>query len=450
MSLLLLAIAKLISSVSRALNLGNGGTWPGEIAFRFRPDILKLFSAQLKKGSIVVAGTNGKTTTTLMIKRILENQGYTVIHNDSGANLINGIVSAFIQSSSWTGWVDADWGVFEVDENSLPLVISNFKYQISKTQIKEKELILVFLNLFRDQLDRYGEVDVIAEKWGKALNELPEETKIILNADDPQIAFLGKELKMQVIYFGLDDPESFLKDKEHATDSTFCLNCGNRLEYEGIYYSHIGIWKCEKCLYKRPQPEISKWPDILPGLYNKYNTLAAVAVGKTLGITDTKIKYSLSDFSPAFGRQEELEVHGKKIKIFLAKNPAGFNESLRTVISLGAKEILLVLNDRIPDGKDISWIWDVDFEMMPAYITPVISGDRAHDLALRIKYAKQAHILPKGAVSEPQTPILVYEDLKEALEFALGSPNKKETLYILATYSAMLEVRKILKGRKIL
>lgn len=440
---LIIFTGKLISFISRIFNLGSGGTWPGEVAVRFKPDILQDFSSQLLKGSILVVGTNGKTTTTLMIKKILEENGTKVIYNTSGANLLNGIVSSFIQNATGNGKINADWGVFEIDENTLPIVLKLIKSPKLK-------LIIVFLNLFRDQLDRYGEVDVIAEKWGKALNEMPGETKIILNADDPQIAFLGKGVKGEVIYFGLNDPKLFLKEKEHATDSIFCLNCTSRLSYEGIYYSHIGIWKCEKCGEKRPKPDISEWKSPLAGVYNQYNTLAAVGVAKLLGITDKKVNLALADFSPAFGRQEEFEINGKKIKIFLSKNPAGFNESLRTVISLGAKEMLFVLNDRIPDGKDVSWIWDVDFEMLPFYVTPVVSGDRAYDLALRIKYSRPVHRLPKNAVSEPETPILIYENLKKALEFCLDSSNKKETLFIMATYSAMLDVRKILKGRKIL
>ncbi len=405
----------------------------------------------------MVAGTNGKTTTTLMIKKILEKEGFIVLHNDSGANLLNGIVSTFIQNAGWNGEIKADFGVFEVDENTLPSVI--FNYPIN--QLSNKKLIVVILNLFRDQLDRYGEVDVIAEKWTKALEKLPKETKIILNADDPQIAFLGKNIKNAVSYFGLDDPKLFLKEKDHATDSIFCLNCGNRLSYKGIYYSHIGDWSCPKCKNKRPKQDLTTWDYPLLGLYNRYNTLAAVSTAKAVDITDEVIKKALSDFSPAFGRQEEFVVDGptspyglrgasKKIKIFLSKNPAGFNESLRTVLTLGAKELLFILNDRIPDGRDVSWIWDVDFEMLPFHITPVVSGDRAYDLALRLKYAKPVSKLPKNAVSEPETPVLVYEDLNIAMKFFLESPNKDEILYILATYSAMLEVRKILKGRKIL
>ncbi|MBI5451965.1 DUF1727 domain-containing protein, partial [Candidatus Gottesmanbacteria bacterium] len=285
--LIIIGIGKLVYFISRIFNIGSGGTWPGEIALRVKPDILKEFSSKLNKGCILVAGTNGKTTTSLMIKKILESEGNKVIHNGSGANLLNGVVSSFIQYASWNGQIDADWGVFEIDENSLPIVLNNLIYSSSEARSSRllasnnKKLIIVLLNLFRDQLDRYGEVDVIAEKWGKALTKLPKETKIILNADDPLIASLsstpGVEAEARISYFGLDDPKLFQKQMEHATDSIFCLSCGGRLTYDGIYYSHLGVWKCERCGAKRPKPDISKWESLLPGVYNKYNALAAVS-----------------------------------------------------------------------------------------------------------------------------------------------------------------------------
>lgn len=481
-----LLVGKVTYWVTQLFHLGAGSTWPGEVALSISPQILPLFTSQLKRGIVIVAGTNGKTTTSLMIKQILEKKGETVVHNETGANLLNGVVSALIKKANWMGNIEADWGVFEVDENSLPLVVrevnrySSSESQTSREVFKENivrsrfrsnnKLVIVLLNLFRDQLDRYGEVDVIAEKWEKALTALNWNDKLtlVLNADDPLIAHLGIILDSRfrgndkyvgprlfldnkIVYFGITDEKQFLKEKEHATDSTFCLNCGARFHYKGVYYSHIGIWKCEKCGEKRPDPDISKWVSPLPGVYNQYNTLAAVATAKSLDILPKNIEEGLKSFLPAFGRQEEFTVNGRVVKIFLSKNPTGFNQSLKTILELGAtQKVLFVLNDRIPDGKDISWIWDVDFEMMPGYITPVVSGDRAHDLAVRLKYAKQTFKIPEGAMSAPQTPILVYEDLQTALTFCLDYGDKSQPLYILPTYSAMLEVRKILRGRKIL
>ncbi len=417
---LVVVATKLVSLISTSFGFGAGETWPGEIALRVRPNIASSLARSLGDGVILIAGTNGKTTTTLMAKTILEHIGDTVVHNASGANLLNGIVSSFIRNSDWLGRNTADVGIFEVDENSLPVLL---RYMVPKR--------LLLLNLFRDQLDRYGEVDVIAEKWEKAIKKLPKSTTVILNSDDPGVAAIARSVPGKALFFGLNKPKEFLKSPEHATDSTFCPNCGKRLIYDGIYYSHIGIWRCPSCKNKRPTPTIHSWPSPLPGLYNEYNTLAAVALAKSLDFSDAEIKKALHGFAPAFGRQEEIEVNGTRIKLFLSKNPAGFNASLRTVLEMGAKDLLIVLNDRIPDGRDVSWIWDVDFETIPPATRIVVSGDRVYDMAIRIKYAGRT------AVVEP--------DLSQALAKAASGK-----LYVLATYSAMLEARKILKGKKIL
>ena len=451
---LTVTVSKCVSLTTRLLRLGAGGTWPGEIALTFSPDIFPFFSNQLRSGLILVAGTNGKTTTSLMITQILTRNGAAVIHNATGANLLNGVVSAFIQNADWLGNIKADWGVFEVDENSLPKVITAIAKQSTFSSDNPKKLIIVLLNLFRDQLDRYGEVDVIAEKWQKALREVPEAT-FIVNADDPLIAHLGIAVARQssqekialssprndkIHYFGIEDKTKFAPYKEHATDSTFCLNCGTRLLYKGVYFSHLGIWKCPKCGESRPRPDISGGNSPLPGLYNEYNTLAAVSVVKSLKYSDTQIATALKDFKPAFGRQEEFGLDGRKIKLFLSKNPSGFNASLRTVLKLNPKTIVLALNDRIPDGKDVSWIWDVDFELIPEKVEIIVSGDRAFDLGVRIKYSQQ-----NETVLNP----IVEPNLRKAIRTATKH-KQSETIFVLATYSAMLEVRKILTGKKIL
>lgn len=422
------------------MGLGSGGTWPGEIALHISPNILSNLTRNISKGIILVAGTNGKTTTSLMISNILQKNNERVILNNSGANLLNGVISALIKNADWTGRIKSDWGVFEVDENSLPAVILNFKFQISS----KKKIIIVLTNLFRDQLDRYGEVDVIAEKWQKALGQLSKNCTVILNSDDPQIAFLGKQLNCKILYFGLIDKKYYISQKEHATDSIFCINCGARLLYKGVFYSHLGDWYCKSCGFKRPIPYVSEWKQNIPGVYNLYNTLAAVSVGRVLGYSDAIISNALDHFTPAFGRQEEFETDEKNIKIFLSKNPVGFNQSLRTILNLGAQNILFVLNDRIPDGRDVSWIWDVDFEMIPESVSVVVSGDRVYDLAIRLKYRM------KQCNNVTMKQLLVEENLKSAITSGLKLTKKGETLYILPTYSAMLEVRKIISGRKIL
>lgn len=420
--------SKFVSFVSTSFHLGAGATWPGEIALTLRPNIARSLAKEFNKGVILVVGTNGKTTTSLMLKTILEHVGDIVIHNGTGANLLNGVVSSFIRHADFLGRITADVGIFEVDENSLPIVL---RYM--------KPARIVVLNLFRDQLDRYGEVDVIVEKWEKAFTTLPKDTQIILNSDDPGVASLGKSAQGKVIYFGVNDTAKFLKVAEHATDSTFCPVCGNRLSYDGIYFSHLGMWKCSKCGNTRSTPTVSSWPSTLPGLYNQYNTLAAVATAKSFGIPDKEITHALKSFTPAFGRQEEINVDGRTVKIFLSKNPAGFNASLRTVIEQKATHYLIALNDRIPDGRDVSWIWDVDFETLLKTSAITVTGDRVYDIALRLKYA---------GIEERR--MAIESNFEIAVAGAVRNVPKGKTLYVLATYSAMLDVRKILTGKKIL
>lgn len=449
---LIIIIARIVSFVSRVFNIGMGGTWPGEIALRLKPDILTILSRQIKEGVILISGTNGKTTTTHLIRALLAGDGKKVIINRSGANLINGVVSALITECNIRGQLKADYAVFEVDENSLSGVLKFIKF------LKLK-VVIVLLNLFRDQLDRYGEVDVIAQKWTKAIQLLDLKTTLILNADDPQIAYLGIKSRAKVRYFGLSDKKDFLGQREHATDSTFCPKCGQSLSYKGIFFSHLGIWKCLKCQFARPQPEIISQAPILSGKYNKYNTFAAVLAARECNIKQEIVNKALNEFKPAFGRQEEFVIQGKKIKVFLSKNPVGFNESLKTVIEEGARILLIILNDRIPDGRDVSWIWDVDFEMIPDSVRIVVSGDRVYDMALRMEYANQVEsrksIKSESAESEKfevckVQSLIVESELKNALKKGLEQIKQGEMLYVLATYSAMLDIRKILKGRKIL
>ncbi len=428
MTFLLIWATKLIVFLSRALGLGAGSTWPGHIALNVNKNFIKQTikpNPHLK--IILIAGTNGKTTTSKMLRAILEANGQKIIHNEAGANLLNGIASSIVLHSSILGALNYDYAIFEIDENTLPLLINEITPDA-----------LVILNLFRDQLDRYGEVDSIAAKWHKALLELPKTVDVILNADDPQVAYLGKNVKARVSYFGLDDKSLYLKTKPHAMDSGFCPNCGEKLVFEGIYLAHLGKWQCDGCGAKRPALNYWEKHKVLPGVYNLYNVQAAILAAKTLGINNNNIKTALSNFTPAFGRQEEFDIEGKRIKIFLSKNPTGFNESIRTVKKLGGTHFLLVLNDRIPDGRDVSWIWDIDTEeLIKKDIELIISGDRVWDMGLRIKYSN---------FSEFQ----IEPDLEKAIALGLDKTAKSETLYILPTYSAMLEVRKILTGRKIL
>lgn len=419
--------AKVFSFMIKTFRLGNGSTWPGHYVLKFSPQFIRHVLSINKLKTIIVAGTNGKTTTSGMIKTILERNGKTVIQNDSGANLVNGIASTLALHSDLSGKISQDYAIFEVDENALPRVLE---------QVQPDYLVL--LNLFRDQLDRYGEVNVIADKWEHAIEQLEDRTVLIANADDPEIAYLGTK-RENSIYFGLDEKQQITTD--HASDSIYCPQCGNKLHFTKRFFSHLGIWECRKCHLERPQVAITHLKTYpLVGTYNKYNSLAAALLGKSIQLDDTQIIEALNTFQPAFGRQETITYDGKNITLFLAKNPTGFNESLRTIAALGAKYILIVLNDRIPDGRDVSWIWDVDFEELVSNEQQIfVSGYRAYDMSLRLKYA----------LSDKK--LTTYPDLKnEGLLKTLKQVPQDETLFILPTYSAMLEIREILTGRKIL
>ncbi|MCJ7826146.1 MurT ligase domain-containing protein, partial [Patescibacteria group bacterium] len=286
--------------------------------------------------------------------------------------------------------------------------------------------------------------------------DLTKNTELIINADDPHLAFIGKQVNATVSYFGLDDKTYYLSKMQHATDTIFCPSCKERLTFSGVYFSHLGDWKCTKCGFTHPKPTLTAFHVTSPveGIYNMYNTLAATLVSETLGIDKKQIEKSLTCFTPAFGRMEQVIYQGKSVRILLSKNPTGFNESLRTVLSSKQKgPMLLLLNDRIPDGTDVSWIWDVDFELLDNYHYPlIISGDRALDMGVRLKYAVEISNL-KSQISKIKIKNQKYKiqkNLREATNEFISEIKDGETGWILATYSAMIDVRKILTGKKIL
>lgn len=431
---LAVSIAKSVTFLVRSLRLGAASVLPGSIARRIEPRLLQLLSQQVKNGVILIAGTNGKTTTALLLCTILERTGYKIAHNSTGANLENGLATALIENTSLLGALNVDYAILEVDENIVPKVLQPLQPKI-----------IICLNLFRDQLDRYGEVDTISKKWTQVISTLPEETVVIPNADDPTLSYLGQQLNQKVLFFGLNEPENYLESIPHAVDSIYCPRCGHSLDYQGVYLSHLGDFTCPSCGFSKSQPslESSEWSQILVGLYNKYNTLAAATAAKELGVEETKIREAINNFQAAFGRAEDLVIDGKKVRILLSKNPVGTNETIRVVTQSTDKTTLMVLNDRTPDGTDVSWIWDVDTEkLVERGGTLIVSGDRVYDMALRLRYSEKS--------IDSKINLIVESDLKKAITIALEHTPKNETLHILPTYSAMLEVREVLTGRKIL
>ena len=445
---LAVGVAKTVTGVVRSLRLGAASVLPGEISRRLHSRLLPLLFEQVSNGVILVVGTNGKTTTSLLLKQILSDRGFEVVHNSSGANLLNGLITALLNSTNMTGKLSADYAILEVDENILPLILKDCQPKY-----------ILALNLFRDQLDRYGEVDTIAQRWGKAITSLssanaplPADTTIVLNADDPSLSSLGQKLKQKVLYFGLNEPELYLDEIPHAVDSIYCPSCGHLLDYQGVYLSHLGDYHCPSCGFEKSKTSLDskEYPQILIGVYNKYNTLAAALIAQEMGIETNHIFRTIKNFKAAFGRAEEIEIDRKQVRIMLSKNPVGMNETIRAVNNIkktGKSEVtLLVLNDRIPDGTDVSWIWDVDTEeLVKLGGTLVVSGDRTYDMALRLAYSSE-----EIEADKTNFQLLVKENLQEAITTALKHTDKEDTLHIIPTYSAMLEVREILIGRKIL
>lgn len=457
MNLLLILLGKFISAFSHFLNIGSGSTWPGHIALSLNKNFIKnILRKNQNLKIILIAGTNGKTTTAKLIRSILEYgkkslpAHWRVFQNEGGANLLNGVASSIALHSDVLGALNYDYAILEIDENTLPLILK---------EINNPDFIII-LNLFRDQLDRYGEVNTISSKWKNPLSKLSPKTKLILNADDPQIAFLGLtqggvsfpplRWKSNALFFGINNKNT-TDNIQHAADSTYCPNCGEKLFYNATYFSHLGDWICKKCNFKHPQKTFTSSPVYpLSGAYNEYNANAAVLTTQQIGIKDKEIYSALQNFKPAFGRQEILGINDRKVQIFLSKNPTSFNESLKTIANLNAKNLLIVLNDKIPDGRDVSWIWDVDIEeFIPRFRNIFISGDRCYDMALRLKYSSEIQN-SKVKSQNYNSKFKTYENLKEAVDLALKETQRDETLYILPTYSAMLEVRKILTGKSIL
>ena len=446
---LAVGIAKTVTAVVKTLGRGAASVLPGAIARRFQPRSLGLLTAQVKQGVVLVVGTNGKTTTSLLLRKILADQGSRVTHNATGANLINGLITALLADTNLVGRLDSDFAILEVDENVLPLVLKECQPRA-----------ILALNLFRDQLDRYGEVDAISRRWQTAIAPLSPDTIIALNADDPTLSHLGQHLSQQVCYFGLSEPDLYLDEIPHAVDSIYCPECGTSLTYQGVYLSHLGDYSCHNCGFQKSQPALrsSEWPQILIGVYNKYNTLAAGLVAQQLGVKTDKIFNNIRSFKAAFGRAEELNVEGKHVRILLSKNPVGLNETIRAVNEIkqqgNASTTLLVLNDRIADGTDVSWIWDVDTEpLVNSGGTFIVSGDRMYDMALRLQYSQEILLQPTHLDEswDGETARLITEEnLEKAIQLALAATPAEETLHIIPTYTAMLEVRGILTGRKIL
>ncbi|MDX6723186.1 MAG: hypothetical protein QOD73_1590 [Solirubrobacteraceae bacterium] len=445
-----IAAARAAGALSR--RAGRGGTsLPGKLLMRLEPHVIGRLAARLPDGSAVISATNGKTTTAAMVAAILEHGGARPVHNRAGANMAGGVTSALLQATRRDGRLSGDVGLFEVDEFWLGQVVG---------ELRPRALLLA--NLFRDQLDRYGELDTIADRWAEVAATTP--AALILNADDPTVADLGRARggdapDPSVSFFGVEDDGIAMAEMQHAADAKHCRRCGAPYRYEAIYLGHLGRYHCDSCGAHRPEPGISA-RDIalegvrgarftlhtpageraialpLPGLYNVYNALGAAALSLALGADLDDVAAGLQAVSPAFGRAETVTLGGRELSILLVKNPAGANEVLRTlVLEPGEHDVFAVLNDNIADGRDVSWVWDADFEVLAGRVRRVTcSGTRAAEMALRMKYA--------GVAPER---ITVVPDLSDGLDRAIREGDGR--VFALPTYTAMLALRDVLVAR---
>jgi len=443
-----LSAAKLAGAATRAAGRGGGTSLPGRMLLRMQPDAIAQLAGRLPGGSIVISATNGKTTTAAMASAVLERTGTRLVHNRAGANMAGGVASALLDAAHVGGQMDGDTGLFEVDEFWLPRVAD---------ALHPRALLLG--NLFRDQLDRYGELDAIADRWAAVVAAQPAGTKLVLNADDPLVADLGTT--SEPVYFGIDDDRLALPALQHAADSKHCRRCGHAYVYDAAYLGHLGRYHCPNCGAHRPEPQVvardvelhgvrsarfalhtpvgQAEVDLpLPGLYNVYNALGAAALGFALDVPLDDVVAGLEAVAPAFGRAEVVQAGGRDLVLLLVKNPAGANEVLRTlVLENGQLDLLGLLNDRTADGHDVSWVWDADFELLaPRLRTMTCGGTRAAELAVRMKYA--------GA--DPET-LRVEHQLEVALDAALAGGDPARPLYALPTYTALLELRELLVRR---
>ncbi|HLI39086.1 MAG TPA: MurT ligase domain-containing protein [Streptosporangiaceae bacterium] len=443
---------KTARALSRALHRGGGTTLPGHIAQRIDPGLVTGLSRALPNGCVLVTGTNGKTTTTRILAGAARRAGLAVITNPEGSNLLPGIATSLLVHATALGRLDVPGsaiGIFEVDEGAFPAAAEALSPRL-----------VVVTNLFRDQLDRYFEVDFVARLWQRALRRLPASATVVLNADDPAVAYLGEGLRASVAHFGLDDRQWGRPGLEHAADSRRCPRCGRDLLYELSFYAHLGHYACKECGWRRPDPRFAAWKVevdgldgsrahittpagnrafqvSLAGLYNTCNALAAAAGASCLGVEPDLVQEAAHGAVGAFGRCERVSVGGRQALILLVKNPSGFNEGLRLVLSgSGTRRLLIGLNDNGPDGRDVSWIWDADVERCRGRTSFLgVCGQRARDLALRLKYAE----LP--------SPDLADDDVVRAFFSAVGRTPPGETLYVLITYTAMWSLRRELVRR---
>ena len=431
--------------------LGRGGTsLPGKIALKICPSLLTELSGKFR--IIMITGTNGKTTTSRIVAGMLDQSGTKYITNKSGANLASGITTTLIKALSLTGKPLVRTALLETDEAAFRTIAPKLKPEAA-----------IVTNFFRDQLDRFGELYTSLNGVREGISGSPD-TKLILNADDSLCASLGQNVQNPVLYFGFASGAYPDADTSGNTDAAFCINCSARYNYSSTTFGHLGHFQCPSCGYERPIAQVectqvleydnlSSTIEIqmseekisvklaLPGLYNIYNALAGAAFGHLIGLNEKGLMNVLEGFECGFGRMESVSVQNRELKMILVKNPTGFNQVLKYLLTQKDPCVVaLAINDKLADGTDISWIWDVDFEFLAFMHEKVrsfyVSGLRAEDMAVRLKYA-----------GIPEDHIQIELDEGKLIDAMIQASSEKEVLYFLPTYTAMLDIRKNLKDR---
>ena len=449
---LAVSAGKLAGASGRFFRIGGGTSLPGMIARRIDPNVLKSIVGASKAKKIVITGSNGKTTTARMTAAIADSSGKRVSQNRTGSNLLQGVTSVAVNFADLFGRLDSDVLLFEIDEGTIAHAVPEIQPDV-----------VVITNIFRDQLDRYGELYSVARALDNMLESLPETATILLNGNDPQVANFGQNARAKRIFFGLETTEVGTPVPEQSADIIRCIHCNEDLLYEVAYMSHLGIYRCPNCGYTLPKLDIAatsvklasdgaspthvtlRTPqgelqlDVpLPGLHNVYNMEAALGAAMAAGFTLDKVQNALNGLRPAFGRLEKIQAEDKTIYLTFVKNPTSFNLMLRLIAQHpGQKHFLLAASNTVVDGEDFAWLWDVDIEEVAASIADAVcSGNKAEELAMRLKYA------------EVSTDVIsIVHEREAALDAALQHVEPGGTLYILCGYTPTHEFRRIMQKR---
>ena len=449
---LAISAGKLAGASGRFFRIGGGTSLPGMIARRIDPNVLKSVVGTSRAKKIVITGSNGKTTTARMTAAIADADGKRVSQNRTGSNLIQGITSVAVNFADVFGRLDSDVLLFEIDEATIPLAVPEIQPDV-----------VVITNIFRDQLDRYGELYAVANALNKMLEDLPESATILLNGNDPQVANFGQNAKAKRLFYGIETKEVGTPVPEQSADIIRCIHCGEDLLYEVAYMSHLGIYRCPNCGYTLPKLDIAvtsvrlasdgegpsritlRTPQgvmeleiPLPGLHNVYNATVAVGAALAAGFDMDSMQTGLSNIRTAFGRLEKIQADDKTIYLSFVKNPTSFNLILRLIAQHpGNKHLLLAASNTVVDGEDFAWLWDVEVEeIADRIIDAVCSGNKAEEIAMRLKYAEV-----------PTDKITIVHEREAALDAALKNVEPGGTLYIMCGYTPTHEFRRVMQKR---